>query len=232
VAAIIAEPVPANMGVVPPVDGYLELLREAADDQGALLIFDEVISGFRVARGGAQERYGVKPDLTVLGKIIGGGLPAAAYGGSRELMERIAPAGDVYQAGTLSGNPLAVAAALATLRQLDDAAYRRLAATTRALATGLGEAAAAAGVGDRVQVQCVPGLMTVFFSAQPVSDYRGAAASDTDAYGAWCRELLKLGVYPPASQFEAWFPSLSHGEPEVRRTVEAAQEAFERVAAR
>ena len=171
-AAIIAEPIPANMGLVPPADGFLELLREAADQNGALLIFDEVISGFRVARGGAQERYGVVPDLTVLGKIVGGGLPAAAYGGRAELMERIAPAGDVYQAGTLSGNPLAVAAGLATLAQLDEPAYERLGQTTELLASGIRGAAAAAGV--EVQVQSLPGLMTVFFTDEPVHDFVGS----------------------------------------------------------
>jgi glutamate-1-semialdehyde 2,1-aminomutase len=230
VAAIIAEPVPANMGVVPPRDGYLELLRQAADDQGALLLFDEVIRGLRVSRGGAQERYGVLPDLTIMGKIMGGGLPAAAYGGSRALMERIAPAGDVYQAGTLSGNPLAVAAALATLRQLTDAAYRRLADITHALATGMRDAAVTCGLGERVQVQSLPGLMTVFFSPQPVDCYATATACDTEAYAAWWRALLELGVYAPASQFEAWFPSLAHGEPEISRTVQAASAAFERIA--
>jgi glutamate-1-semialdehyde 2,1-aminomutase len=224
VAAIIAEPVPANMGVVPPEPGFLEVLRAAADDNGALLIFDEVISGFRVARGGAQQRYNVLPDLTIMGKIIGGGLPAAAYGGRRDLMERIAPAGDVYQAGTLSGNPLAVAAALATLGELGDAAYEQLAATTDALARGLGQAAAGAGV--RVQVQSLPGLLTVFFSDAPVDSYAPAAACDTDAYARWCRALLAEGVYPPASQFEAWFPSLAHGPEELERTVEAAGRAF------
>jgi glutamate-1-semialdehyde 2,1-aminomutase len=227
VAAIIAEPVPANMGVVPPAAGFLEVLRSAADDNGALLIFDEVISGFRVARGGAQERYEVLPDLTIMGKIIGGGLPAAAYGGRRELMERIAPAGDVYQAGTLSGNPLAVAAALATLQQLGDAAYAKLAATTDTLARGLGEAAAGAGVA--VQIQSLPGLLTVFFSDTPVDSYAAAAACDTEAYGRWCRALLAAGVYPPASQFEAWFPSLAHGPEELERTVEAAVRAFARL---
>ena len=223
-AAILAEPVPANMGLVPPADGFLKLLRERADDTGALLVFDEVISGFRVARGGAQERYGVLPDLTILGKIIGGGLPAAAYGGAPELMERIAPAGDVYQAGTLSGNPLAVAAALATLARLDGPAYDRLQETTRALADGL--RAAARGAGHAVQVQALPGLMTVFFSSTPVTDYAGAAACDTEAYGRWCRALLVRGVYPPASQFEAWFPSLAHGPEHVAATVTAAAEAF------
>jgi glutamate-1-semialdehyde 2,1-aminomutase len=224
VAAIIAEPVPANMGVVPPGAAFLELLRAAADDNGALLIFDEVISGFRVARGGAQERYGVRPDLTIMGKIVGGGLPAAAYGGRRDLMERIAPAGDVYQAGTLSGNPLAVAAALATLDRLDDEAYEQLAVTTNALAGGLREAAAASGAS--VQVQSLPGLLTLFFSTQPVTSYGAAAACDTQAYGRWCRALLDDGVYPPASQFEAWFPSLAHGPEHVQRTVEAAARAF------
>jgi glutamate-1-semialdehyde 2,1-aminomutase len=224
VAAIIAEPVPANMGVVPPEPGFLEVLRAAADENGALLIFDEVISGFRVARGGAQERYEVVPDLTIMGKIIGGGLPAAAYGGRRDLMERIAPAGDVYQAGTLSGNPLAVAAALATLGELGHAAYEQLAATTDALARGLRGAAAGAGV--PVQLQSLPGLLTVFFSDARVDSYAGAAACDTDAYGRWCRALLAEGVYPPASQFEAWFPSLAHGPQEVQRTVEAGARAF------
>jgi glutamate-1-semialdehyde 2,1-aminomutase len=224
VAAILAEPVPANMGVVPPEPGFLEELRRAADDAGALLIFDEVITGFRVARGGAQERYGVLPDLTILGKIVGGGLPAAAYGGRRELMQRIAPAGDVYQAGTLSGNPLATAAALATLRQLDGEAYKRLTATTARLADGLCAAAAAAD--HPVQIQSVPGLLTVFFSEHPVRNYADAAASDVDAYGAWCRALLDHGVYPPASQFEAWFPSLAHTDAEIELTVAAAGAAF------
>jgi glutamate-1-semialdehyde 2,1-aminomutase len=230
IAAILLEPVPANMGVVPPADGFLELLRRTADESGALLIFDEVITGFRVGRGGAQERFRVLPDLTIMGKVIGGGLPAAAYGGRREYMERIAPAGDVYQAGTLSGNPLATAAALATLRRLDGAAYERLAATTDALATGLREAAAAANA--KVQVQSLPGLLTVFFSDRPVSSYADATGCDTEAYAAWCRGLLSRGVYPPPSQFEAWFPSLAHSDEDVRRTVEAAAEAFAEIAPR
>jgi glutamate-1-semialdehyde 2,1-aminomutase len=228
-AAILAEPVPANMGVVPPAPGFLELLRERATATGALLIFDEVITGFRVAPGGAQALYGVGPDLSILGKIVGGGLPAAAYGGRRELMERIAPAGDVYQAGTLSGNPLAVAAALATLELLDAAAYTRLGEVTRVLADGLADAAAA--VGRPLKVQHVPGLLTPFFTSQPVSDYAGAAACDLDAYGAWCRALLERGVYPPASQFEAWFPSLAHTDGDVERTLRAAAEAFEAIEA-
>jgi glutamate-1-semialdehyde 2,1-aminomutase len=228
-AAILLEPVPANMGVVPPEPGFLADLRRAADDNGALLIFDEVISGFRVARGGAQELYDVLPDLTIMGKIVGGGLPAAAYGGRREYMERIAPAGDVYQAGTLSGNPLAVAAALITLRHLDDAAYEQLAATTDALAHGLLDAAASSE--RAVQVHSLPGLLTVFFSEQPVRDYAAAADSDTEAYGAWCRGLLARGVYPPASQFEAWFPSLAHTQAHIQHTVDAAREAFEEIGA-
>jgi glutamate-1-semialdehyde 2,1-aminomutase len=225
-AAILLEPVPANMGVVPPEPGFLQALREAADTSGALLIFDEVITGFRVARGGAQQRYGIDPDLTIMGKVMGGGLPAAAYGGRREYMERIAPAGDVYQAGTLSGNPLATAAALATLSRLTDAAYEQLAATTDALATGLRDAAAATTPARSVQVHSLPGLLTVFFSDQPVHDYATAAKSDTEAYAAWCRGLLARGVYPPPSQFEAWFPSLAHSDDDVRRTIEAAAEAF------
>ena len=223
-AAIICEPFAANMGLVPPAEGFLELLRERATATGALLVFDEVITGFRVARGGAQELTGVTPDLVVMGKVVGGGLPAAAYGGPRELMERIAPAGDVYQAGTLSGNPLAVAAGLTALRMLDEPAYLRVASTTEALATGLREAAAAASV--PVTVATAPGLLTVFFSPDPVVDYVGAQACDLVAFGAWCRALLARGVYPPPSQFEAWFPSLAHGPEHVERTVEAAAAAF------
>jgi glutamate-1-semialdehyde 2,1-aminomutase len=228
-AAILAEPYPANMGLVPPEPGFLEHLRRCAGAHGSLLVLDEVISGFRVARGGAQELSGVAADLTVLGKVIGGGLPAAAFGGRRELMERIAPAGDVYQAGTLSGNPLAVAAGLATLRMLDEDAYIRLAATTRRLAEGLQEAAASAGA--PVQVVSTTGLVTTFFSAEPVHDYAGAAACDVEAYGAWCRALLERGVYPPPSQFEAWFPSLAHTDEQVDRTLAAAADAFAEVAA-
>jgi glutamate-1-semialdehyde 2,1-aminomutase len=223
-AAVIAEPIPANMGVVPPDAGFLEMLRDTTADVGSLLILDEVISGFRVARGGAQELLGVDADLTVMGKVIGGGLPAAAYGGSRELMERIAPAGDVYQAGTLSGNPLAVAAGLATLRKLDGAAYVGIESVTTRLATGLRRAA-----GDRpVQVASVPGLITVFFSAEPVRDFAGAQACDAKAYARFCRAMLEAGVYPPASQFEAWFPSLAHDDESIELTIAAAGEAFER----
>ena len=223
-AAIVCEPYPANMGLVPPVEGFLPYLREEADAAGALLVFDEVITGFRVARGGAQEREGVAPDLTVLGKVLGGGLPAAAYGGSRELMARVAPAGDVYQAGTLSGNPLAVAAGLATLALLDPAAYGRLEAVTAALAAGLREAAAAAGVA--VQVAHMTGLLTLFFSDVPVTSYEEAQTCDLSAYAAFCRALLERGVYTPPSQFEAWFPSLAHDEAAIERTLDAARAAF------
>jgi glutamate-1-semialdehyde 2,1-aminomutase len=226
-AAILAEPFPANMGLVPPAEGFLELLRERADETGALLIFDEVISGFRVACGGAQELAGVIPDLTIMGKVIGGGLPAAAYGASRPLMEHIAPAGDVYQAGTLSGNPLAVAAGLATLALLDgEQPYANLAATTSTLAEGLAEAARSAGWEDDVQIVSATGLLTLFFSPEPVTDYAGAQACDRDAYAGWCRGLLARGVYAPASQFEAWFPSLAHTSEHIERTVAAAAASF------
>jgi glutamate-1-semialdehyde 2,1-aminomutase len=223
-AAIIAEPMPANMGLVPARPGFLELLREQADASGALLILDEVISGFRVARGGAQERTGVPADITVMGKVIGGGLPAAALGARAELMRMLAPTGPVYQAGTLSGNPLAVAAGLATLRMLEEESYLRLAETTDRLAEGLRAVAGAAG--HPVQVQSAPGLLTVFFSAEPVESFAQAQACDLDSYAAWCRELLGRGVYPPPSQFEAWFPSLAHGEEQIERTLLAAEAAF------
>ena len=221
-AAIFAEPLPANMGLVPPIEGYLELLRRVADDCGALLVLDEVISGFRVAAGGAQELMGVSADLTVMGKVIGGGLPAAALGGRAELMRLLAPSGEVYQAGTLSGNPVAVAAGMATLELLDEPAYLRLAAVTDRLADGLREAAA----GYPVQVASVPGLLTVFFTEEPVLDFAGAQACDMGAHAAWCRELLSRGVYPPASQYEAWFPSLAHTPEQVERTLQAAAAAF------
>jgi glutamate-1-semialdehyde 2,1-aminomutase len=221
-AAIIAEPLPANMGLVPPQEGFLELLRELASQHGSLLILDEVISGFRVAPGGAQELTGVNADLTVMGKVIGGGLPAAALGGSAELMRMLAPSGPVYQAGTLSGNPLAVAAGLATLELLDEAAYARLAAITARLAEGLGQAAR----GYPVQIQSAPGLLTVFFTEGPVGSFDDARACDLEAYATWARELLGGGVYAPPSQFEAWFPSLAHGEEQIERTLAAAEAAF------
>jgi glutamate-1-semialdehyde 2,1-aminomutase len=224
-AAILAEPLPANMGLVPPRDGFLELLREQADANGALLVLDEVISGFRVAEGGAQELTGITGDLTIMGKIIGGGLPAAAVGGRGELMRMLAPSGEVYQAGTLSGNPLAVAAGLATLELLDETAYLRLASITAQLADGLRGAAAAAG-SYPVEVVSAPGLLTVFFSDRPVLSFEDAQACDLDAHAAWCRELLSRGVYPPPSQFEAWFPSLAHAPEQIERTIDAAAASF------
>ncbi|HYC80169.1 MAG TPA: glutamate-1-semialdehyde 2,1-aminomutase [Solirubrobacterales bacterium] len=222
VAALLAEPIAANMGLVPPEDGYLEYLREATREAGALLVFDEVITGFRVARGGAQELYGVEPDLTVMGKVLGGGLPAAAYGGPREAMERIAPAGDVYQAGTLSGNPLAVAAGRATLAALDAAAYARIGELTDRLAAGLGRLAE----GRPLQVAAVPGLVTLFFSEGPVRNFADASACDLEAHARFCRAMLDRGVYPPPAQFEAWFVSLAHDEASVDRTLEAAADAL------
>ncbi len=221
-AAILAEPVPANMGLVPAQAGFLELLRQRADATGALLVLDEVISGFRVARGGAQQRTGVLGDLVVMGKIVGGGLPLGAVGGRRELMELLAPAGAVYQAGTLSGNPLATAAGLATLGLLDDDAYRRLDATTQTLAAGLQIAAA----GYPIHVESLPGLVTVFFREGAPHNFADCQACDTETYGSWCRQLLKAGVYAPPSQFEAWFPSLAHTQADVEHTLAAAQQAF------
>jgi len=221
-AAILAEPLPANMGLIPPREGFLELLRERADATGALLVLDEVISGFRVARGGAQELTEVHGDLVVLGKVIGGGLPAAAVGGRAELLELLAPAGEVYQAGTLSGNPLAMAAGLATLQLLDEAAYVRLTSITEQLARGMREAA-----GERpVQVVSKPGLFTVFFGEHPVQGLADVEACDLRAHAAWCRGLLSRGVYPPPSQFEAWFPSLAHTPEHIERTLAAAEAAF------
>ncbi|MGZ8482230.1 MAG: glutamate-1-semialdehyde 2,1-aminomutase, partial [Candidatus Limnocylindria bacterium] len=207
-AAVICEPYPANMGLVPPDAGFLQALRDYADRTGALLIFDEVITGFRVGRGGVQERDGVVPDLTILGKVIGGGLPAAAYAGRRELMERIAPAGDVYQAGTLSGNPLATAAGLATLGLLDSDAYGELDRLTRALAEGVEELAREAGVA--ACVAWTTGLLTLFFAERVPRNYEEAKACDLGAHAAFCRGMLDQGIYLPPSQFEAWFPSLAH----------------------
>jgi glutamate-1-semialdehyde 2,1-aminomutase len=223
VAAILAEPIPANMGVVAPAAGFLERLRALSDEHGALLILDEVISGFRVARGGAQELLGVDADLTVLGKVLGGGLPAAAYGGRGDLMSMIAPVGDVYQAGTLSGNPLAVAAGLATLARLDRAAYTRLGELTERLAGGLDRAAAP----YPVSIASVPGLVTPFFAAELPRDFAAASGSDLGAHARFCRALLERGIYPPPSQFEAWFVSLAHDEAAIERTCDAAAEAFD-----
>jgi glutamate-1-semialdehyde 2,1-aminomutase len=218
VAAIVCEPYPANMGLVPPEPGFLEFLRAQASAAGALLVFDEVISGFRVARGGVQEREAVVPDLTILGKVIGGGLPAAAYAGPRELMERVAPAGDVYQAGTLSGNPLATAAGIATLRLLDSAAYGRLERITAMLAEGLVELGLA--------VSWVTGLLTAFFRDGIPRDLDEVKECDFDRHGAFCREMLDRGIYLPPSQYEAWFPSLAHTEKHVERTLDAARDAL------
>jgi glutamate-1-semialdehyde 2,1-aminomutase len=227
-AAILCEPFPANMGLVPPAAGFLDFLREAASGSGALLVFDEVITGFRVSRGGAQERSGVTPDLTILGKVIGGGLPAAAYAGPRTFMQMVAPAGDVYQAGTLSGNPLAVAAGRATLRLLDDSAYLQLEQTTRALAQGLTAAAREAGV--PVKVTWAPGLLTLFFTGGDITDLESVKACDMDAHAAFCRSMLDQGVYLPPSQYEAWFPSLAHGEEQLELTLAAAARSFTELA--
>jgi glutamate-1-semialdehyde 2,1-aminomutase len=218
-AAIVIEPVAGNMGVVPPAPGFLEALRRLCDASGALLVFDEVITGFRVARGGAQERYGVLPDLTVLGKIVGGGLPLAAFGGRADLMERLAPVGDVYQAGTLSGNPLATAAGLSVLRRLrDPAVYETLERVGARLEAGL------APFG---RVQRVGAMATLFAREGEVEDFRTAAASDTERYGALFRHLLATGVYVAPSQFECLFVSTAHGDDEVDATVGAVRSFFE-----
>jgi glutamate-1-semialdehyde 2,1-aminomutase len=226
-AAIILEPLPANMGLVAPAPGFLELVAEQARANGALLIADEVISGLRVARGGAQELLGLRPDLTTLGKIIGGGLPAGALAGARELMEHLAPCGEVYQAGTLSGNPLAVAAGMATLALLDADAYTRLGQLTELLAAGLREA-----LGDYpATVVSAPGLLTIFFAPSPPTCLAEVQACDLDAHARFCRALLAQGIYPPPSQFEAWFISLAHSEAQIERTVEAARRAVGELAA-
>jgi glutamate-1-semialdehyde 2,1-aminomutase len=216
-AAVIVEPVAGNMGVVPPAPGFLEILRVLCDASGALLVFDEVITGFRVARGGAQDLYGIKPDLTVLGKIAGGGLPLAAFGGRADVMDELAPAGPVYQAGTLSGNPLAAAAALVALRRLrDPEVYSRLEETGAALEAGL----ALPGV----TVQRVGGMLTAFMHQGPVWNFASAQGADTERYGKLFRHLLERGVYVAPSPFEAMFVSTVHGPAEVERTVEAARE--------
>jgi glutamate-1-semialdehyde 2,1-aminomutase len=215
-ACVIVEPVAGNMGVVPPEPGFLEALRALCDASGALLVFDEVITGFRVARGGAQELLGVRPDLTVLGKIVGGGLPIGAVGGPVEVMRHLAPVGDVYQAGTLSGNPLATAAGLSVLRRLrDSSVYDELERRAARLEAGLADV----GV-----VQRVGAMATVFMSTTPVASFEQAAACDTDRYGSYFRHMLERGVYVPPSQFEAMFVSLAHGDEEIDRTVEAALE--------
>jgi glutamate-1-semialdehyde 2,1-aminomutase len=212
-AAIIVEPVAGNMGVVPPQPGFLQALRDLCDAAGALLIFDEVITGFRVARGGAQERFGVTPDLTILGKIVGGGLPLAAFGGRAEIMDRLAPSGDVYQAGTLSGNPLATAAGLAVLRRLGDPdIYAELERRAARLEKGL------APLG---RLQRVGAMATLFMTDDPVRNFDDVQSCDTDRYAALFRHLLAHGIYVAPSQFEALFISLAHGDEEIDRTIQA-----------
>lgn len=219
IATVVVEPVAANMGVVPPKQGFLEDLREITQQYGALLIFDEVITGFRLSLGGAQEYYGITPDLTTLGKIIGGGMPMAAYGGRREIMEKVAPLGGVYQAGTLSGNPIATIAGITTLRILKENAdhiYPQIAEATRQLAD-----AARDTFGDRVQVNQVGSLMSVFFTKEPVVDYDSATSSDTEAYAAYFNAMLQQGIYLAPSQFEAMFVSAVHSKEDLARTIEA-----------
>ncbi|TME46110.1 MAG: aminotransferase class III-fold pyridoxal phosphate-dependent enzyme, partial [Chloroflexi bacterium] len=224
VAAIIVEPVAGNMGVVPPSPGFLAGLRELTQNDGSLLIFDEVITGFRVARGGAQELYGVAADLSCLGKVLGGGLPIGAYGGRRELMEQVAPAGPVYQAGTLSGNPLAVAAGLATLAALDREAYRQLDAAGDRLAQALRSAAAAAGV--PLTINRVGSMLTAFFTAGAVRDYASAKQADAASFASWFRRLLAKGVLLPPSQFEAAFVSTAHDEDALAFLERSLRDAF------
>jgi glutamate-1-semialdehyde 2,1-aminomutase len=217
-AAIIVEPIAGNMGVVPPADGFLEALRTLCDASGALLVFDEVISGFRVARGGAQERYGVTPDLTVLGKIVGGGLPLAAFGGRAEIMSELAPVGPVYQAGTLSGNPLATAAGLGVLRRLrDEAVYEELERKGARLEAGLGEFG---------RVRRVGAMLTLFMTDRGIRNFDDVQTCDTERYGALFRHLLAHGIYVAPSQFEAMFLSLAHSDDDIDRTVETVGDFF------
>ena len=225
VAAVIVEPIAGNMGVVPPVAGFLEELRDLTSRHGALLIFDEVITGFRVAYGGAQELYGIRPDLTCLGKILGGGLPLGAYGGRRDVMEQISPSGPVYQAGTLSGNPLATAAGMATLGVLRETRpYADLERRTAVLVDGLSDAAREAGV--EVTVSRVGSMLTGFFGPEPVSDYESVKRSDAGRYARCFRGMLARGVYLAPSQFEAAFVSTAHGDAEIEQTIAAAREAL------
>jgi len=225
IAAVIVEPVAGNMGCVLPWKGFLEGLRALTEKHGALLLFDEVITGFRIAYGGAQEHFRIRADLTTLGKIIGGGLPVGAYGGRADLMNQIAPLGPVYQAGTLSGNPLAVSAGLAALRELKKPrTYERLEALGAKLGDGLAAAAHAAGV--PLQVNRCGSMLTVFFAGEPVTDYTSAKRSDTARFARWHQGLLERSVYWPASQFEAAFVSLAHTEADIEETLAAAREAF------
>ncbi len=224
IAAVIVEPIAGNIGVVAPREGFLAGLRDLCTRRGILLIFDEVISGFRAGPGGAQQLFGVKPDLTCLGKIIGGGLPVGAYGGRADLMQLVAPAGPVYQAGTLSGNPLAMTAGLWSLSELSPKLYKHLARLGPMLAAGLADAARAAGVA--LQVNAFGSLVTPFFTDSPVRDFESAMRADTQIYGTFFREMLARGVYPPPSQFEAWFLSGAHTERDVEKTIKAAHAAL------
>jgi glutamate-1-semialdehyde 2,1-aminomutase len=224
VAAIFVEPIAGNMGLVPPRPGFLDGLRAICDRTGALLVFDEVISGFRAAAGGAQQVFGVRPDLTCLGKIIGGGLPVGAYGGRADVMELVAPAGPVYQAGTLSGNPIAMAAGLWSIQELSPRLYKHMARLGAQLAAGLADAARDAGV--RLQVNGFGSLLTPFFTDQPVRNYESALTCDTGAYGRFFRGMLARGIYAPPSQFEAWFLSGAHTARDVDRTIKAARAAL------
>jgi glutamate-1-semialdehyde 2,1-aminomutase len=224
VAAIVVEPIAGNMGLVPPREGFLQGLRDLSSRHGAVLIFDEVISGFRAAAGGAQQVFGIRPDLTCLGKIIGGGLPVGAYGGRAALMELVAPAGPVYQAGTLSGNPLAMTAGIWALTELSPKLYRHLSKLGAQLAAGLADAARDAGIA--MQVNAFGSLVTPFFTTDPVRDYESAVRSDTALYAAFFRGMLERGVYPPPSQFEAWFLSGAHTEGDVQKTIRAARAAL------
>ena len=224
IAAVIVEPVVANAGVIPPAAGYLEHLREVTRADGALLVFDEVITGFRLGRGGAQARFGVTPDLTTLGKIIGGGMPIGAFGGRADLMDLVAPSGPVYQAGTLSGHPLSMAAGLATLGELHEERYTALEASAAAIAAGLTEAATDAG--RKVAIARAGSLLTVFFRPTPPIDAAEALASDREAYARFFGAMLDQGILLPPSQFEAWFVSLAHGPGEREATIDAARTAF------
>ena len=225
IAALIIEPVVGNMGCVPPEPGYLEGLRELTTAHGVLLVFDEVMTGFRLARGGAQSRFGIRPDLTTLGKIVGGGLPVGVYGGRRDIMEKVAPLGPVYQAGTLSGNPLAVAAGLTTLRLLAEPdIYERLEQTSARVERAMVDAAKRAGVACRVQR--VGSMLTPFFTAEPVRSWADAARVDTKAFGRWHAAMLANGVYWPPSQYEAGFVSLAHDDDALERTERALDAAF------
>lgn len=228
IAAVIVEPVPGNMGVVPPAPGFLEGLRELTRKYGSLLIFDEVMTGFRVAYGGAQVLYGIEPDLTCLGKIIGGGLPVGAYGGKEEIMSMVAPSGPVYQAGTLSGNPLATTAGIATLKLLKQAGvYEELETKSARLDQGLREAAAAAGL--ELTFNRVGSMLCTFFTSEPVTDFASAARSDTGKYAQYFRAMLERGVYLAPSQFEAAFMSLAHTSEQIDKTVEAAYASFKTI---